>query len=68
MRGAYHWDKAEEWLEMRRQIKNLMAETVEPNEYVEKKQELQQSLRELQDAKESPAETEDPSPAATATP
>ena len=68
VRGAYHWDKPEEWLEMRRQIKSLVAETVEPTEYVEKKQELQQSLRKLQDAEKSPAETEDPSPAAAATP
>ena len=67
-RGAYHWDKPEEWLEMRREIKNLVAEEIEPKEYVEKKQEMQESLRKLEDAQQSPAETEDLSPAAPATP
>ena len=68
VRSAYHWDKPEEWLEMRREIKNLVAEEVEPREYVEKKQEMKESLRKLEDAQQSPAETEDLSPAASATP
>jgi len=68
VRGAYHWDKPEDWLEMRRQIKGLVAETEEPSEYIEKKQELRKSLQKLQDGTEDPAQSGGQSPASPATP
>ena len=63
LRGAYHWNKPEEWLAMRRQIKQLVSESEEPVEFIERKKKLKQSITELQDT-ETSDKANDPDPAA----
>lgn len=63
VRGAYHWNKPEEWLAMRRQIKQLVSESEEPVEFIERKKKLKQSITELQDT-ETSDKANDPDPAA----
>ena len=63
VRGAYHWNKPEEWLEMRRQIKHLVLETAEPAQFVEQKRELQQLQDDaIGDDAGNPERTTDPLP------
>lgn len=57
VRGAFHWNKPEEWLALRQSIKRLMGETEEPVEWVEKKAALQRSLEALKDQDVDPKET-----------
>ena len=66
VRGAFHWNKAEEWLAMRREIKRLATESEEPAEWIEKKAQLQRSLDSVQESSDqdngvTSEETEQPS-------
>ncbi|MEO2024040.1 MAG: SCO family protein [Pirellulaceae bacterium] len=66
VRGAFHWNKAEEWLAMRREIKRLATESEEPAEWIEKKAQLQRSLDSVQESNDqdndmTTEETEQPS-------